>query len=122
MWIRGALSVVLAYAFLLQLVVAGLAFDRSGAMDMAAGTDGSVLCIGTADGQGGDPSMPQTDHSVCCALCAGHSPAPLLPAVAGAGMPVASDHRPGALPLAGIERTGRDRREPRSSQGPPPVA
>lgn len=116
---RGALSVVLAYAFVLQLLVAGLAFERSGAMDMAMGADGSVLCMSAVDGQGSDPSMPQADHSVCCALCASHSPTPLLPAVAGAGMPVATDHRPGPFPLAGIEGSGRDRREPRSSQGPP---
>ena len=119
---RGALSVMLAYAFLLQLVAAGLAVDRSGAMVMAAGADGSVLCSGAADGPGGDPSMPPADHSACCVLCASHSPVPLLPAVAGAAMPVASDHRPGPIPLAGSAGSGHDRREPRSSQGPPSAA
>lgn len=118
---RGALSVGLAYALLLQLVVAGLAFERSSTISMAADANSGILCVRGVDGPSQTPVAPQADHSVCCALCAFHSLAPLLPDVAGAGTPLASDGEAGPQPVASIETSGQYRREPRSSQGPPPA-
>lgn len=117
---RGAFSVVLAYAFLLQVIVAGLAAER---MTFAAMDSGAqILC---ASGQGDSshgPGQPDADHSACCALCAFSSVSPLVPVAATAGAPVAV---PGPAIHSRNEarpEPGLDRHEPRTSQGPPPNA
>lgn len=118
-WGRGAFCVWLAYAFVLQLFVAGIAFERSGGAAMANAADGRVLCAGNTGTPDDRPMSPQADHSVCCALCAFHSLAPILPVAADAGRPVATPAIAWRAAVAAAEGTGRVRREPRSSQGPP---
>lgn len=118
-WGRGAFCVGLAYAFVLQLFVAGIAFERSGGTAMASAPGSSALCARNTGTPDDGPVSPQADHSVCCALCAFHSLAPILPVAADAGRPVATPVIAGRAAIAAEEGVGRVRREPRSSQGPP---
>ncbi|MFG1197098.1 hypothetical protein [Xanthobacter aminoxidans] len=118
-WGRGAFCVWLAYAFVLQLFVAGIALERSAVTAMASASGGSALCARSTGVPDNSPESPQADHSVCCALCAFHSLAPILPVAADAGRPVATPAISERAAVAAAEGSGRDRREPRSSQGPP---
>lgn len=117
---RGATSIALAYVFLLQVFLAGLAVSQ---MAFAATSDSTWVCRGgTSAGGPGGPAESPGEHAACCDLCAFSATSPLLPPPLATGLPerrvVAADLlRPGrtfAPPVA--------RHEPRSSQGPPPGA
>ena len=121
-WGRGAFCVWLAYAFVLQLFVAGIAHSSArGGVAMANAHPMRQCPVRRQYRQfrTTPPMSPQADHSVCCALCAFHSLAPILPVAADAGRPVATPAISERAAVAAAEGTGRVRREPRSSQGPP---
>lgn len=113
-WAHGAAAVALAYAFVLQLVLAGLAAERM----IFAAADAHVLCT-DATGSGGHDTPGAPERLSHCVICAFAAVAPVLPERAGVALPpangaVAPRHAvPAARPRAG------DRHEPRSSQGPP---
>lgn len=119
-WARGAFSIVIAYAFLLHLVMAGIATER---MAFAAPGAVDMLCVADASGPPGDggerPSRPALSH---CIICSFAKLAPLLPAPATVPERSASVRAAPAVLLRGAVPPRQAWRLPRSSQGPPRTA
>lgn len=119
---RGAFGVLLAYAFLLQVIVGGLATERMtfAAMDGASPS----LCASIQNnshakpGHSG-PGQTDADHYACCPLCAFSLLSPLLPMSVAAGQPVAAPLPAARSGMESPPAPGLERYEPRTSQGPP---
>lgn len=113
---HAATCMALAYAVILQLVLAGLAAER---MVFAATGAGEVLCAGGTAPDDAGGTAPPVDHAACRAICAAATAFPLVPEAATAQAPGAILARPDR-PLTGQRFALWDqRREPRTSQGPP---
>lgn len=117
-WVRNALSVALAYVLLLQVVIAGIAAER---MSFAAIGAPDGLCTSAATQTDHEPAQP-LNHSDCCAICAFHGLAPVLPAPVGFIVPWFSAHSSRNNPSASRVAPKSERHDPRSSQGPPLTA
>ncbi|MDQ0506232.1 DUF2946 family protein [Xanthobacter agilis] len=113
------MSIAIAYALLLQVVLTGFAAERMAFASSAA----NALCLtaNSASGDGGDDGGT-ADHAVCCVLCAFAHLTPTLPErvfLANRSVGIASRVE---VPRASVFIAGDGRREPRCSQGPPRAA
>jgi len=114
--IRTWVALAAAYAFALQLLLAGIVVTQ---MTVAAAADPFVICVG-------DPNSPDSSHGgngphaahQACAICTFVSAAPLLAAI-GHPVPLAREAAAAFHPAAVALAVARGRHDPRSSQGPP---
>jgi hypothetical protein len=113
--IRTLVAAAAAYAFSLQLLLAGIVVTQ---MTVGASADPFAICLG--DPNSPDGSHGGTDpHAVhqACAICTFASAAPLLSAI-GHPVPLAIEtaafHPAAVTPAVAVSR-----HNPRSSQGPP---
>lgn len=121
-WLRGAFSIALAYLLVLQLVLAGFAAER---MALADGSGLGAICAPNGTTQdaaappGHDDPAGGQDHASYCAICAFHALGSLLPDRITPAAPAPMHARaPAPIPQR-LATHGLDRRNPRSSQGPP---
>jgi len=117
-WLRRALGVAAAYAFALQVLLGSIVATQ---MAVAAPNDDLALCSGELH-DAGDPSgkpAPRLAHASClvCAFASFVPPVPKAPTVyfGAASQSQFWPTLPTSIRIA-------DRREPRSSRGPPQVA
>ena len=117
---RAVIGLILSYVLAVQLVATGLVATR---MAIAASEDAIELC----HGHGADDGTADTGetghhggHGVClvCAFASVSPPLPETAMVVSARLGTTASF----LLKPGFGGAGDDRREPRSSQGPPPTA
>jgi hypothetical protein len=117
-WLRTALSIAVAYAVVLQVLLGSIVATQ---MAIAAPDAAAALCVGEAHGAA-DPAgkpAPYAAHASCM-VCAFASFAPPVPDAAAVIVDVAAEIvRPLVKPALG--RTAH-RHEPKSSRGPPQSA
>ena len=114
--IRAWVAMAAAYAFALQLQLAGIVVTQ---MTVGASADPFVICLG-------DPNSPDGSHGgndphaahQACAICTFTSSAPLLAAI-GHPVPLAIEAAAAFHPAVMVLAVAAGRHDPRSSQGPP---
>jgi hypothetical protein len=116
-WLRGAVGIAAAYAFVLQMMLVGIV----GTQMAAAAPNPFAICYGEAHDAGANGKTGAPVNHATCAVCSLLSSSPLVADASGANVPapavtlvlrIVFQHVPGAT----------SRHSPRSSQGPPQAA
>jgi hypothetical protein len=116
-WLRKGVALAATYLFALQIILAGIAATQMASV--ASGT-GQTICHSIA----GDPDQPPQpvgppSYDGVCGLCIYVTASAAIPAGPSFKLPRLNLVAGPSLVAAAELDIGRDRQEPRSSQGPP---